>query len=59
MTDQGLSADPDSGEFCIQEKYVKYDGGGATTVTCEADNGKMTFTIGEKFPCLYYLINAD
>ena len=44
MTNQGLSADPDSGEFCIQEKYVKYDGGGATTVTCEADNGKMTFT---------------
>ena len=44
MTDQGLSADPDSGEFCIQEKYIKYDGGGATTVTCEVDNGKMTYT---------------
>ena len=22
-------------------------------------DGKMTFTVGEKFPCLYYLINAE
>jgi len=44
MTDQGLSADPDSGEFCIQEKYVKYDGGGVTTVTSETDNGKIIYT---------------
>ena len=25
----------------------------------EFKDGKMTFTIGDKFPCLYYLINAE
>ena len=38
---------------------IKAEGYHVGQVPAKFGNGKMTFTVGGKFPCLYFLINAE